>query len=162
MGAVLAATVARLEDGTGGRWPAGLTEHDSTFTRRDVVRTWCEQLPAGSAPLAQCQEQEDGQGGPECPVERGDADRQIDRGSGGAGRGNVVAQVQRGARCERESDQAGDRGRGGPDGVASRTERCGAQQCDREEQRRRKRGSSEGQVPGRIPARSHADAVSKR
>jgi Ti-type conjugative transfer relaxase TraA len=28
--------------------PAGLTENDSTFTRRDVVRAWCEQLPSGA------------------------------------------------------------------------------------------------------------------
>jgi conjugative relaxase-like TrwC/TraI family protein len=28
--------------------PAGLTEHDSTFTRRDVIRAWCEQMPAGA------------------------------------------------------------------------------------------------------------------
>ena len=28
--------------------PAGLTQHASTFTRRDVVRAWCERLPAGA------------------------------------------------------------------------------------------------------------------
>lgn len=28
--------------------PLGLTEHDSTFSRRDVVRAWCEQMPTGA------------------------------------------------------------------------------------------------------------------
>lgn len=30
--------------------PTGLTEYASTFARRDVVRAWCERLPAGADP----------------------------------------------------------------------------------------------------------------
>ena len=30
--------------------PTGLTEHASTFARRDVVRAWCERLPTGADP----------------------------------------------------------------------------------------------------------------